>query len=70
MSKFKRQAWIARDKNGDLWTFFDEKPTKGKCMWCSDGWKDWEINSSLFPSVKWEDAEPTEVEITIKPKEQ
>ena len=43
--------YIARDKDGTLCVFFN-KPIK--------------IDSSLFPEVKWEDEEPTEVELVTK----
>lgn len=56
--------WIARDKDGSLW-IYNEKPKK-----CDVGWLDEKltyssISSELFPDIKWEDDEPTEVEIVI-----
>lgn len=56
--------WVARDKNNWLY-LYTEKPEKGRNEWNSD--EDMiEINSSLFPEVKWEDEEPLEVAIVPK----
>lgn len=61
--------YIARDKDGDL-LLFTERPVKA-----DDGefWQptkhcfDWiRLDPSLFPEVKWEDEEPTEVELVKK----
>lgn len=61
--------YIARDKDGTLCVFFNKpvkiddrgywQPTKVSldCI---------KIDSSLFPEVKWEDEEPTEVELVKK----
>lgn len=63
--------YIARDKDGDL-LLFTERPVKA-----NDGefWQptkhrfDWiRLDPSLFPEVKWEDEEPTEVELVKKEK--
>ena len=56
--------WVARDKNNWLY-LYTEKPEKGRNEWDSDE-DTIEINSSLFPEVKWEDKEPTEVDIVLK----
>lgn len=64
--------YVARDKDGTLCVFFN-KPVK------SDIWEIWQsridylrdyfkLDSSLFPEVKWEDEEPTEVELVKKEK--
>lgn len=68
----KITAWIARDEDGVL-TFFETKPTKSvdDRIWvCS---KSDNITTLFgdeflfkFPDVKWEDKEPTKVELTIK----
>lgn len=63
-------AWIARDKNNQLFCFF-QKPHKSKYynVWeCIEGCysDNQEIDSNLFPQVKWEDEEPTKVELIIK----
>lgn len=81
MNEMKMQGWVARDEDGVLWLYIDEKPEKTpahvtqrwnpnyKGCWASDGVETKVLDSALFPSVTWEDAEPTEVEITIKIKE-
>ena len=55
--------WIARDENGTLNLFLNDKPIK-----CDYGWfrPKLNIDSKLFPEVKWEDEEPTEIEMFIK----
>ena len=64
--------YIARDKDGVLCVFF-KKPVKSD-IWeswqlCSDNPHDfYKIDSSLFPEVKWEDEEPTKVELVKKEK--
>lgn len=62
--------YVARDKGGRLFLYFT-KPIKIGVFdrWCSVSSRpnDYnEINSSLFPEVKWEDEEPTEVELVKK----
>ena len=60
--------WVARDKNDDLYLYRD-KPRKDSRL---ERWMDevdycvFFIDPDLFPSVKWEDAEPTEVVLTLK----
>lgn len=61
--------YVARDKDGDLYLYKDH-PLK-----CSESWQpsktsnDWiKLYPSLFPEVKWEDEEPTEVELVKKEK--
>ena len=68
----KITAWLARDENMDLYIFF-ERPKKDKRFECQDlenadgMWgTSKELNKDLFPQVKWEDKEPTKVELTIK----
>lgn len=59
--------WIARDKDGELY-LFKEKPHKSKLsntVWVQST-DFFSIDSSLFPNVRWEDNEPTEVELVIK----
>ena len=66
----KITGWVARDKQGDLY-LYNEEPYK------DNKYSEWligfdnegkyiEIDSKLFPQVKWEDEEPTKVELTIK----
>lgn len=67
----KIKGWIARDKDNQLFCFF-KKPHKSKYynVWeCTEEcyYDNQEIeNGEVFPQVKWEDDEPTEVELTIK----
>ena len=69
MNENKVKVWLARDKDGALWLYqsipnrdADEWFCKGSCC---------KMDSSNFPSVKWEDAEPTEAYITLAvPQEQ
>ena len=66
----KVKVWIARDKNGSLYAY-TERPHK--CTnFCTNFWfspfsfnlcKD--LKSKKFPSVKWEDDEPTEAYIIL-----
>lgn len=68
----KIKGWVARDGNMSLYIFF-EKPKKYERYKC---WNlenalgrcgtNKELNKDSFPQVKWEDEEPTEVELTIK----
>ena len=62
--------WIARDKNGKLWLHLSEsKPYRnGDDVWLNDEGKYHQLNSSTFPNVKWDDEEPTEVELQLKIK--
>lgn len=65
----KITTWIARDKDGTL-CFYEQKPIKGEDVWdyvdgglSTVGRDEFLFN---FPQVKWEDKEPTKVELTIK----
>lgn len=69
MNENKVKVWLARDKSGSL-RLYTQKTKKEINGWTSN-------SSSLliymysFPSVKWEDSEPTEAYITLaKPQEQ
>ena len=67
----KVKVWIARDESGYAFVHF-EKPykstEKGLGEWVSHGSKAF---SKGFPSVKWEDDEPTEAYIAlVEPQEQ
>lgn len=59
------RMWVARDKDGSL-SLYSEKPPKGKRGW---GYEYMEklrpLDSDLFPSVKWEDSEPTRVTLRL-----
>ncbi len=66
--------WAVRDKIGSLY-LFDTKPYKDLELgiWTCDEnvYEEWFaslIDSEELPEVKWEDEEPTEVELTIKHK--
>lgn len=72
----KLKVWIARDEDGILYIYFIH-PIKRKKEWRlldfhnEDGVGAKRIDSDLFPSVKWEDEEPTEAYITLaEPQEQ
>ena len=66
MNEIIKKGWVARDEDKGLW-FFDIKPNKEyeykrwfvECECCV------KLDYELFPQVKWEDEEPTEVEMTI-----
>ena len=60
------KAWLAMDKERKLFLYLD-KPQKYKSEWCPDsGFYLARFPQELFPEVKWEDEEPTEVTITVK----
>lgn len=69
-------AWLARDEDGSLYLHYTEpgKIDKLRC-WVSSlssstvSSSILTIPSSLFPSIKWTDEKPTEVEVQIKIKE-
>ena len=65
-------AWLARDINGTLSLVLDSRAPlkKTKIEWLPhfqpyDGFFLF-LDDRLFPQVKWEDKEPTKVELTIK----
>ena len=62
----KVKVWIARDKDGDLFVF-SSAPFKRECIWSpqSTNTNAMELKSDKFPTVKWEDDEPTEAYITL-----
>lgn len=61
-------AWVARDKSR-LLIVGTQKPIKEDKFGIWTGFAEhMEINPQLFPQIKWEDKEPTEVELTIKIK--
>lgn len=66
----KAKVWIARDKGGWLW-LYPTTPFKDDGIWFCDKQPITQLDSSLFPSVKWEDDEPTGAYITLaEPQEQ
>ena len=68
----KITAWLARDINGILSLVPDSRAPlrKTKTEWLprflpyEGSYLD--LDNNLFPQVKWEDKEPTKVELTIK----
>lgn len=71
MNENKVKVWLARDKSGGLW-LCQSTPLRdedGGILFCDKPII--QLDSSYFPSVKWEDSEPTEAYITLaKPQEQ
>lgn len=68
----KLKVWIARDKDEVLY-LYSTHPFRGKFSWMSDSYDDYwlRLDRSNFPSVQWEDEEPTEAYITLaEPQEQ
>ena len=59
----KAKVWIARDKNGMLWVHPNIPFRDGDVWRCNAPIIG--IDSSYFPSIKWEDDEPTEAYITL-----
>lgn len=59
--------WVARDKDSTINISYS-KPTKGQTLWIPDDGILIELPIDMFPQVKWEDEEPTEVELIIKQK--
>lgn len=72
----KLKVWIARDEDGELKVYFS-RPIKDTIAWRYSE-KDWGaieigLERYKFPSVKWEDKEPTEAYIILtlaEPQEQ
>ena len=64
----KVKVWLARGKTGSIFAF-SEKPNKCKSYWAFA--PSMQLDNSIFPSVQWEDDEPTEAYITLaEPQEQ
>ena len=69
--KNKLKVWLARDKSGGLWLCqsIPLRDEDGGILFCDKPIT--QLDSSSFPSVKWEDDEPTEAYITLaEPQEQ
>lgn len=66
------KAFIARDSDSKLFLYFPNPPIKETTQWISlDGRSSiFTIDKELFPEVKWEDKEPTEINIEIVNKHQ
>ena len=67
----KVKVWLARDKDNRLFAY-SYIPNKEKDIWKLEGNSVcMELSFREFPSVKWEDNEPTEAYITLaEPQEQ
>ena len=61
------KGWLARDKNKEL-LFYTKKPRKSSYEWSLQGGDVNIMSRELFPSIRWEDPEPTPCEITIRIK--
>ena len=61
------KAFIARDLNGELFLYTPNPPIKERTQWILSSVSDKTciMDDSLFPEVKWEDEEPTEINIEI-----
>ena len=62
-----QELWLARDSHNALF-LYKEKPVKYPTIWvCSLTTPRplLELDSSLFPEVKWSDKEPTKVKLVI-----
>lgn len=59
----KVKVWLARDEDGRLWVY-PTIPFREGDIWFYDE-PITQLDSSLFPSVKWEDDKPTEAYITL-----
>lgn len=63
------KAFLARDLNGELFLYAPNPPIKftHSREWISEYKSDTvsSIDQDLFPEVKWEDEEPTEINIEI-----
>ena len=59
-------SWIARDTNGTLYLYVgNNQPQKKYKYWMNDDGDCAEMDSNLFPEVKWSDEEPTNVRLVI-----
>lgn len=56
--------WIARDLNGRLY-MYERKPEKGQSMWFILCCNIIELPKRCYPEIKWDDPEPTKVQIKI-----
>ena len=67
----KLKVWIVREEDGELYLYFTSRLIKVLTEWRpldfdkEDGIGAKRIDSNLFPSVKWEDDEPTEAYIAL-----
>ena len=67
----KVKVWLARDKDGKLYAYSVRPNKMVTYRWVDMGLNSFELDCTKFPSVKWEDDEPTEAYITLaEPQEQ
>ena len=66
------KAFLARDSDGGLYLYYSNLPIKSEEIWVSlyTPRNTFKIDNDLFPEVKWEDEEPTEINIEIVSKHQ
>lgn len=66
------KGFIARDLDGRLFLYSPNPPIKETTQWISLSGRSsiFTIDDGLFPEVKWEDEEPTEINIEIVNKKQ
>lgn len=57
--------WIARDRDGSL-GLYEKEPVKNIERGCWHCYQIAALDPALFPEVRWEDDEPTEVEAKIE----
>ena len=58
--------WLTRDKDESLYLSIGGKPIKRKVNRSTHRYAYYiELDSSLFPEVKWSDDEPTKVKLVI-----
>ena len=60
-----KNMWVTRDKDGRLYLYVNQKPSKKEIIWDDDYGCYVRLDGSLFPEVKWSDAEPTKVKLVI-----
>ena len=60
-----KDIWVARDKDGSLFLYVNQKPSKEETIWNDYYGRYIEIDGSLFPEVQWSDEEPTKVRLVI-----
>ena len=65
--KVEIDAWLARDKNNDLWLYVCKNhPKKDDGYWyCDEDADCMEMDGHLFTEVQWSDEEPTKVKLVI-----
>lgn len=65
----KVKAWITRDKDGDIWLFWEYKPIKNDLRWTNGTYCNNKITEDQLPegcNPKWSDDDPIEVNVRIR----